>query len=499
MSETIKYAGDYNLEICSIVSYQKDGKDKNNAKRLDIKGIVHLLHIYESLTSPAITGDITVIDARDIRTMLPITGMERLELKLSTPGTKKNGIIEYTEEVTEPLYIYKIEKIRPGGGTSRLQSYRLFFTSREAYRNNICRVSKSFKGAVEDGVLEILKDDRYLDSRKKFAVEETSTNHAIVIPNLKPFQAIQMLAKTAKSELYENSGYLFYETTEGFNFRSIESLLAVGGHTARPVVKKFQYKAANMRTNEGARDILDELEQVMSYSFDNTVNMLENMNSGMAASRLITHDAFYKTITTTDYDYLDQYHNFFHTEHAKDGGKRDDNYMIPYAMFDKERKGLTEFPEMKTMVKTDTSKIHNDYEQPNTKGNLQANISQKEQMMNGNLVLSVHGDTRIHVGELINFELPYQVPVQGNDKQELNPYWAGRYLIMNLKHTIDMDTQKHSMTIKCAKDSTRISIPTETEEMVVKLKEKNSNSIVNIYEADGNIQVKDNNAFIRGA
>ena len=62
-----------------------------------------------------------------------------------------------------------------------------------------------------------------------------------------------------------------------------------------------------------------------------------------------------------------------------------------------------------------------------------------------------------------------------------------------------MDTQKHSMTIKCAKDSTRISIPTETEEMVVKLKEKNSNSIVNIYEADGNIQVKDNNAFIRGA
>ena len=51
MSETIKYAGDYNLEICSIVSYQKDGKDKNNAKRLDIKGIVHLLHIYESLTS----------------------------------------------------------------------------------------------------------------------------------------------------------------------------------------------------------------------------------------------------------------------------------------------------------------------------------------------------------------------------------------------------------------------------------------------------------------
>ena len=141
MSETIKYAGDYNLEIATILSYQK-GRNKADVKRLEIKNLIQLLNIYEDVMSPAITGDITLIDARDIRTMLPLTGMERLELKLFTPGVQNNDMINYTEELTEPLYIYKVEKVRPGGGTSRLQAYRIFFTSREAYRNNICRVTK---------------------------------------------------------------------------------------------------------------------------------------------------------------------------------------------------------------------------------------------------------------------------------------------------------------------------------------------------------------------
>ena len=106
MSETIKYAGDYNLEIATILSYQK-GRNKADVKRLEIKNLIQLLNIYEDVMSPAITGDITLIDARDIRTMLPLTGMERLELKLFTPGVQNNDMINYTEELTEPLYIYK--------------------------------------------------------------------------------------------------------------------------------------------------------------------------------------------------------------------------------------------------------------------------------------------------------------------------------------------------------------------------------------------------------
>ena len=496
MSETIKYAGDYNLEIATILSYQK-GRNKADVKRLEIKNLIQLLNIYEDVMSPAITGDITLIDARDIRTMLPLTGMERLELKLFTPGVQNNDMINYTEELTEPLYIYKVEKVRPGGGTSRLQAYRIFFTSREAYRNNICRVTKSFKGAVEDGVHEIVRDKSYLDSRKKFFVEETATNTAMVIPNLKPFAAIRMLAKHAKSEKYENAGFLFYETTQGFHFRSIESLLAVGGHTGRPVKKKFQYKVADMR-KDGSRDILDELERVESYSFTDTVNMLENMTSGMAGSRLISHDAFYKTITIKDYDYHNEYHKHFHTEVDKDGNRRDDNFMIPYANFDDTRKNITEQPTMKIMVKSDTSKRHNDYENIGSSSTLQSNISQKEQMMNGNLVLNALGDTRLHVGDLINFELPYQKPVGPDEKQELNPYWSGRYIVLQLKHSIDMVEQKHGMVIRAAKDSTRTPIPVESAEMVVKLQDGKHNSTFNIYEEDNNIQLPDNNSLIRG-
>ena len=38
---------------------------------------------------------------------------------------------------------------------------------------------------------------------------------------------------------YKNAGYLFYETTRGFNFRSFESLMALSGTTARPVTEVY--------------------------------------------------------------------------------------------------------------------------------------------------------------------------------------------------------------------------------------------------------------------
>ena len=40
--------------------------------------------------------------------------------------------------------------------------YRLHFTSREAYRNSITKVSRAFEGPIENAVAEILKDEKYL-------------------------------------------------------------------------------------------------------------------------------------------------------------------------------------------------------------------------------------------------------------------------------------------------------------------------------------------------
>ena len=63
---------------------------------------------------PVMTGSIDVADGQDIRTLLPLTGMEKLELHVFTPGQDE---IKFIEGQTDTLNIYKIEKIRLTGGT----------------------------------------------------------------------------------------------------------------------------------------------------------------------------------------------------------------------------------------------------------------------------------------------------------------------------------------------------------------------------------------------
>ena len=44
------------------------------------------MSITEDIFSNNIMGSVTVYDSQDIRTILPITGLERLSFKLNTPG-----------------------------------------------------------------------------------------------------------------------------------------------------------------------------------------------------------------------------------------------------------------------------------------------------------------------------------------------------------------------------------------------------------------------------
>ena len=136
----INYAGDFRIKVVNILSYRvAEGSEK--AFRFNILPQTLTLNLVEDVTMPVMTGSIDVADGQDIRTLLPLTGMEKLELHVFTPGQDE---IKFIEGQTDTLNIYKIEKIRLTGGTGRQQMYRIFFISREAYRNSTTRISKAF-------------------------------------------------------------------------------------------------------------------------------------------------------------------------------------------------------------------------------------------------------------------------------------------------------------------------------------------------------------------
>ena len=186
--------------------------------------------------------------------------------------------------------------------------------------------------------------------------------------------------------------------------------------------------------------------------------MFEELNKGQLSNRLVTHDIYNKKITTFDYDYHEQFGQFFHTEHDQ-GNRTESKYLRPLAKLDETDKVLSDYPMAKLMNVVDTKKVHNDYEFTPPEDILPNKVSQRAQMANFHLLMTVPGQTRMNCGEMISFALPNQRPVQHDQPQTLNPYYSGRYLVLSLKHKFDVVAQKHTMNIRCVKDAAATDLP----------------------------------------
>ena len=468
--------GKYNLSELNIISYQQVD---NQPRFIDIKGITLTLSLTEDIFSNNIMGSIIVYDTQDIRTMLPITGLERLSMKLNTPGLPG---YDMSEKTGVPFQIYKVDSIRKDEQSDVGQFYKIYFCSPEMYYNQIASVSKAYAGPIENAVVDILRQKKYLNSTKPFFFEQTATNAKYVIPSLKPYQAIKYLSKQALSGKYNNAGYLFYENAKGFHFRSLGSLLALGGARARPTVWNYMTQLTNVQDGNKpeVKDIQRRLQTILKYEIGKPVDTLANMIDGMYANKLVVHDAFNKTIKTHNFNYKDNYEKEFHTETI--GDRADSDKMItPIAQLNDTGKSLFNESESKKMVVTETSKVHNDFEFTPSNLTLPKIVSQLAQYRNMGLSILAHGYTMLNAGDIINFTEPVRQP---GDKKPHNPYTSGRYLIMAIKHTLSIETQTHTMVLKCFKDSVRTPLPSEEDGLFVG-KEDNTN--IDIYKEDERI------------
>ena len=262
-SDILDKVGKYNLSTLDIISYRQQ-KDESAPKVMDIKGITELMTITEDILSNTLSGVISVYDTGDIRSVFPLTGLERLSVKFNTPGLPG---YDYTEDNGTPFQIYKVDKVAKLPGKDIAQRYQIFFCSPEMFNSQVSIVSKAYAGPIENAVEYLVKNKRFLNSKKPLFIENTATNAKYVIPSLKPLKAINFLATQSVSGKYNNAGYLFYETSKGFHFRSIESLLAMGGSAARPTTWNYQTQIQTIQDTKKTevKDIQRRMQAVIQY------------------------------------------------------------------------------------------------------------------------------------------------------------------------------------------------------------------------------------------
>jgi len=445
----IEFAGDYNLNHVFLHDHMGD--------MTDIKKMMVELNIYESIYKNALTGSIVVADAQNLISKLEINGTERISFKLTTPGAMdKRSMIDASVDTGHPFHVYKItdrRQLKPG-----TLIYTLHFASREFMRNLRTKVSQAYTGRYDTTVLKILMDNNYLDTKKEMSFEPTGNADKVVIPNMRPFDAINMIAKKALPEKSDGVGYYFYETTRGLYFRSWENMVSVRGSYDRPIKQDFYYMPMNVDDLSIKDKINHDYKSVESYRFlNNFHDVAANTLQGTYGHKVISHNLFDKSYKETSYNYHNEYANTVHTEVANEKSTRE-RYAVSGSNVDEDDKNLSQYNESRVSLQSTTQFLHDtaaggyglDVRQDGPK--LAEEISQRSQVINGTaLHMVVKGQSYLEPGDLIKFNLLSVDEKNPDGKQD--PQYSGKYVITKIRHQIN--DKKYTMAIEAAKDSTK--------------------------------------------
>ena len=450
--DKIEFAGDYNLSNIILVSHA--------GKAVDFKAMVIELNIYESIYKNAMTGSVVVLDTQNVISKLPICGQERLMFKLSTPGAHEAAhIVDASEKTGNPFHVYKLTNRKQNSeGTL---SYVLHFASREFLRGIRTRVNKAYDDRIDKIVTQIFADKTGLDSRKKLTVEKTRNSDKVVIPNMRPLNAIAMLAKKAlPGTSKKGAGYYFYETTKGYHFRSWESMCVEQGNHTRSARQIFRYMPMNITDETLDQDkITHDYTSVESYKFVNNFHdVAANTALGTYAHRVTAYNIFDKSFLTTDYNYHLEYGE---TKHADFQGNQFDDYnrskfAVTESPVDYDNFTVSDYAEAKTSLIPTTRFLHNE-----DTGNYgldvkedgplhSASIAQKNMVIAGTtLSLIVKGQSFLQSGDKIIFQL--RSVDEKNSEGLDDPQYAGSYIITKIRHKVTIDD--YIMALECVKDS----------------------------------------------
>jgi len=450
----LQYAGDFHIDELRLVTV------KGNS--FSLKDAYSSLEIYEDILSNSITGTLSFQDTNALVRNGPIIGQERLYLKIFTPQNSPNEktIIDFTKNV---LYVNKVLSVTDvNDGT---QAVTVSFTTQDAYMNNRVRVSQSFKDEPSEIVKKILRDPQGLNSKKKLFFEKTSNLYKMVMPNIKPFHAINLIAQRSMSVKHQFApSYLFYETCFGFHFRSLDNLFD------RPTVTGvYREHTPGARTEDGDNDNkIAEMENIISYNINQSQDTLSNLMKGLYSSNIIIYDWQNKKRRTMDleeelkFDYLKNFPKEKHTN--TNGNFGSPNPLLSEALETDESKKMTEYPMSTQFVQsidldpTETFYTLQDeggetiYDGNNIEKWLMKRRSRLAQIDAAIKVeVEVVGTTRVQAGDLISLEIPNKSSSSGGSYDET---MSGRYLVKQLRHSFmknDKDP-KHTCYMLAIKD-----------------------------------------------
>src|SRR5699024_9041200 len=132
-----KSNGGYVLERLLIYSY--DEESPGEGKAWDLAPAFSEISLFESLTDETMTGYVAVADSENIRDIMELHGLERVELSFYTAGAEE-------QRIDFVGVVYKVsERIRI---TEHTMGYKISFCSEAMIKSERTFVQRAYEGNV---------------------------------------------------------------------------------------------------------------------------------------------------------------------------------------------------------------------------------------------------------------------------------------------------------------------------------------------------------------
>ena len=394
--------------------------NKNQQSVSVTNGTIRLMY-YESILQDTIRATVTFADTgntindKSALEGLPIVGQEKVQIKF-----KDNN------EETLDLVLY-VNKVTPLSDDTTKSMVQLDLVSKEYILNEKIRLNTRFDGKISSHIRTILIDQNYLATQKNLDIEETSNTYNFIGNNKKPYYAMNWLSKKAVPNFAEakgnTAGYFFYETSEGFRFKSIDSLLSQ---------EKKKSIIFNQTPDSGGDNTPSGYDlKALDYSKDNRVDVQEKLQIGAFSTRTVLFDPFncYYEVLTPNAKEKEKSLKLGGKElpvlnpEFNQTGQNKDFSRTTYYLLDKGT-----LPSGNTQQQIEKSKEEN-FEPKNI---LNQSIMRYNQLFSLKSTVTIPGDFSLHAGDVVYCDAKQ---LAKND-EEINREYGGLYIIADLCHYI---------------------------------------------------------------
>ena len=427
---------------------------------IDMSGGVVDFYYYESVLSNHVTTTLTIMEtgfetdskgkpkaSQGLIDSLPIRGGERVDFTIED---------NYGNElkVDEGLYVNRLRDV--DAGTSQ-DIYFMDLASREYFANEQTRVTKRYEGSISQNVEKILKDVLLVES--EVDADETAEPYNFIGNDKKPFYICTWLASKSipqmESEKGENAtggaaGYLFFQTREGFHFKSIDKIFA-----GEPVKKYIFNNSPELPPGFDAKILLTDIES--------DIDLNEKLTLGTYHNRSIFFDFYALNYTVKDYKLSDSsgVGDNIASSSLNNGSKATSSKITPAGkkIDDLIAKEFTQSPSrlMTHILDVGTqptgSTVEDQLEhwkenraEPNFKAmeTMQASIMRYNQLFTIKTNIIIPGDFSIKAGDVVFCDFP---ELSGSDKKDTNPESGGLYMVAHVCHKVTSGSTTTSLAL----------------------------------------------------